>query len=566
MLTRRQLMTAAALGAGGAFVPIAWVLPRAGAAVVPLRSPRLAKYVTRLTVPPKMAADPLTGRYTLRMAESLHSFHRDLQAAPMWTYNGSYPGPTFDVMRGQVVDVDAVNALGATHIFADAIDPALHGASSAPKTSVHLHGGNTEPRSDGFPTNTFLSGATRPYHYDNDQESATLWYHDHSLGVTRLNVYAGLAGSYLVRDPRELALNLPSGAYEIPLVFTDKLLNTDGSQAYPNGPWQPEFFGDVAVVNGKAWPELVVDKGWYRFRMVNACPARFLNLRLSNNQAMYVIGSDGGLFNSPIKRQDILFAPGERVDVLINFSGNTTGQKLTLINEAANPYPNGLSEGHPAGISIIEYMRFTVGTAQGRAMTLPRKLRATPIPALPVPPAGSPRIRNLLLIEHADPVTGAVMMGLLNNLPWHTPDIETPKVDTVEQWNIINMTGDTHPIHLHLVQFQVLNRQGFDAAAYEGAVFGATPSAMAGQGPWPVRPADPYLLGLPVPPREYEGNCWKDTVQCPPGQVTRLLVPFGANAAPGVPFGKSFTGEYVWHCHMLEHEDNEMMLPFRVVP
>lgn len=559
-------MTAAALGATGVFLPIKWVARSASAAIVPLRSPWLAKYVTPLTVPRRIVADPLTGRYTLRMAESLHSFHRDLPAAPMWTYNGSYPGPTFDVTRGQVIDVDAVNALGATHIFADAVDPALHGASNAPRTSVHLHGGNTEPGSDGYPADTFLSGTTRPYHYDNDQESTTLWYHDHSLGVTRLNVYAGLAGSYLIRDPRELALNLPSGAYEIPLVFTDKLLNTDGSQAYPNGPWQPEFFGDVAVVNGKAWPELVVDKGWYRFRMVNACPARFLNLRLSNNQAMYVIGSDGGLFNSPIKRQDILFAPGERVDVLINFSANTTGQKLTLINEAATPYPNGLSEGHPAGISIIEYMRFTVGAAQGRTMTLPRKLRATPIPALPVPAAGSPRIRNLLLIEHADPVTGEVMMGLLNNLPWHTMDIETPKVDTVEQWNIINMTGDTHPIHIHLVQFQVLNRQSFDAAAYEGAVFGATPSAMAGQGPWPVRPADPYLLGLPVLPREYERNCWKDTVQCPPGEVTRLLVPFGAKAAPGVPFGKSFTGDYVWHCHMLEHEDNEMMLPFKVVP
>lgn len=566
MLTRRQVLVAGAAGVAGSFLPIRWMGSRAAATTVPLRSPTLTKYVTPLVVPPGIAPDPATGRYTLTMGVTGHSFHRDLPAGPVWTYNGSLPGPTFEVWRGQPVDVDVVNALGTTHLFPDAIDLSRHGATTEPRTSVHLHGGNTAPDSDGFPMDTFGTGVTRSYHYANNQESATLWYHDHAMGVTRLNVYAGLAGGYLVRDAQERALALPSGAYEVPLVFGDRLLNADGSVAYPNAPWQPEFFGDVAIVNGKAWPNLVVDRGWYRFRMVNGCAARFLRLRLSNDQPMYQIGSDGGLLDAPIERQDVLFAPGERLDVLIDFSRNRPGQRLIMTNEAATPYPNGPTENHPDGISITEYLQFSVSDRPGYAMRLPGALRSAPIPSLPAPPAGSGRVRNLLLIEHADPVTGEVMMGMLNNLPWSTSDIETPRVDTVEQWNIINTTGDTHPIHLHLVQFQVLQRQAFDADAYLAAVFGPDPSMVAGQGPWPVRPAEPYLLGRPVRPREFERRCWKDTVQCPPGQVTRLLVPFGAKAAPGVPFGESFTGDYVWHCHMLEHEDNEMMLPFRVVP
>ena len=153
-------------------------------------------------------------------------------------------------------------------------------------------------------------------------------------------------------------------------------------------------------------------------------------------------------------------------------------------------------------------------------------------------------------------------MALLNNLPWGTAEIETPVVDTVEQWNIINTTGDTHPIHLHLVQFQILSRQKFRVSDYTEEFYSELGHETSG--PHPVPSADSYRIGKPRSADPNERG-WKDTVRANPGEITSILVPFGANAAPGVPFGNSFTGDYVWHCHILEHEDNEMMLPYRVV-
>jgi FtsP/CotA-like multicopper oxidase with cupredoxin domain len=164
-----------------------------------------------------------------------------------------------------------------------------------------------------------------------------------------------------------------------------------------------------------------------------------------------------------------------------------------------------------------------------------------------------------------DPFTGVPLMALVNNLTFMTGQIETPVVDTVEQWNIINTTGDTHPIHLHLVQFQVLGRQKFDVDEYMEAHYPELPDPeAAGLGPWPVPSADGFTRGSMRPPAANEAG-WKDTVRANPGEITRILVPFGGGAAAGVPFDQSFTGDYVVHCHILEHEDNEMMQPYRVV-
>ena len=206
-------------------------------------------------------------------------------------------------------------------------------------------------------------------------------------------------------------------------------------------------------------------------------------------------------------------------------------------------------------------MQFTVGASLGFNGAIPATLRATPI--LPIT---SSRVRNVSLVEIADPETGVPLTALLNNLMWETQQIEKPVVDTVEQWNIINTTGDTHPIHLHLVTFQILGRQKFNAAAYLESFYDELDDdpTMAGTGPHPVPSGDRFVYSRQQPPAPFEGG-WKDTVKANPGEITRILVPFGANAAPGVPFGNSFTGEYVWHCHILEHEDNEMMLPYEVV-
>lgn len=533
----------------------------------------LTKFTEQLPIPGVINAFD-GGAGNLVMAPALHKFHAALPTTPTWGYGGaSYLGPTFEVRRGVPIALTAVNNLGA-HPLSSVIDPTLHGALAAdrtrPRVSLHLHGGNTEPKSDGHPEVTFTPGKKYKYSYNNKQEAATLWYHDHALGITRLNVYAGLAGFYLVRDERDTGrpngpLNLPTGRYEVPLAIQDKMFNPDGTLLYPPGLfgsiWAPEFFGDVAVVNGKVWPNLNVDRGLYRFRIVNGSNARVYNLKLSTGQPFYQIGTDGGLLEAPVMRTQLILAPGERADVLIDFSPLAAGTNIILTNNAPTPYPDGPRSVRRGGAPIKEIMRFSVGAPIGFQGPIPATLREEPIAPLTSPV----RVRNLVLVEVLDPVTGAPLKALLNNLPFKSERIETPTVDTVEQWNIINTTGDTHPIHLHLVQFQLTGRQKFNVAGFLAANYPLLPDPAGMEtGPWPAPSADAYAYGAGMPPAQNERG-WKDTVRANPGEITRIMVPFGAKAAPGVPFGNSFKGEYVWHCHILEHEDNEMMLKYRVV-
>lgn len=571
-IERRHFLKIVGAGTIGAllFDGIASAATRAS---VLAQSSLLSRFTEQLPIPPVIDARG-GGSFNLAMAPGMHSFHSSLPPTPSWGYGGaSYLGPTFQTMRGMPIDLTAINSLGA-HPLAAVIDTSLNGAlesdKSNPRVAVHLHGGNTEPESDGGPEDTFTVGANRTYHYHNDQEATTLWYHDHAMGITRLNVYAGLAGFYLLRDQYDTgesdnSIGLPSGRYEIPLVLQDRMFNWDGTLAYPPGEfgsiWAPEFFGDVATVNGKVWPNLNVDRGLYRFRILNGSNARIYDLRLSSGQMMFQIGSEGGLFNSSVALNRLIIAPGERADVLMDFSGLAAGTKIVLKNVAPVPFPDGPRSRRRGGVPIKEVMQFTVGAANGFAGTIPAVLRETPIQPLTDPV----RVRNLTLVEIADPVTDAPLMALVNNLPFDTNHIEMPAVDTVEQWNIINTTGDTHPIHLHLVQFQLLGRQKFDVNGFMAVNYPELPDPeAAGVGPWPAPSADAFSRGSLRGPDPNETG-WKDTVRANPGEITRLLVPFGAAAAAGVPFGNSFTGEYVFHCHILEHEDNEMMLRYQVV-
>jgi spore coat protein A, manganese oxidase len=572
-IERRSFLKIVGSGAVGAVLFNSGFAPYIGDSNVLAQTGALTKFTEQLPVP---GVVNLTGggTYSLSMTPGFHRFHTALPQTPTWGYGGAaYLGPTFEAMRGMPVTLQAVNALG-THPVADAIDTTLGGTLAtdkfSPRVSLHLHGGNTEPKSDGHPEATFKPGASRKYFYHNDQEATTLWYHDHAMGITRLNVYAGLAGFYLLRDANDRGqpggpLNLPTAPYEIPLVIQDKIFNPDGTLAYPQGlfgsVWAPEFFGDVAVVNGKVWPNLKVRRGLYRFRFLNGSNARFYNLRLTKPLPMFQIGSDGGLLNAPVALTQLLLAPGERADVLIDFSTMSAGTKVVLTNDAVVPYPSGPRAPRRGGMPLPDIMQFTVEANMGFTAPIPDRLRANPIKPLPAPV----RVRNLTLVEVLDPVTGAPLKALLNNLPYGTTQIETPRVDTVEQWNIINTTGDTHPIHLHLVQFQVLNRQKFKVADFMAVNYAGLPAPAGSEvGPWPAPSADAFTYGPPVRPNANEAG-WKDTVKANPGEITRLLVPFGAGAATGVPFGKSFRGDYVWHCHILEHEDNEMMLRYKVV-
>lgn len=581
MLDRRAFMQLT--GAGSVALALGQFTESPATAAAPAAPPRtlitpiaLSRFTETLPIPPTVDLRR-GGRHTLVMRNGVNRFHAALGDTPTFGYNAPYLGPVVQVARGVPVSLKFVNAL-TSHPVATAVDSDVPGAmasdATAPRVSVHVHGGKNKPHFDGHPQDWFRPGQFKTYRYQNDQEAATVWYHDHAEGITRLNVYGGLASGYLIRDrwdtgTRSNGPGLPSGRFEIPLVIQDKSFNADGTLAYPpreDPPappapqiWVPEFFGDVAVVNGRAWPNLDVAQGLYRFRVFNGAQSRFWNLALSDGTAIFQIGTDGGLLDRPVpitQETPLLLGPGERADILVDFRGKA-GRRIVLTNNAPTPFPND----DPAAPDITEVMQFTVTRERGFAGKVPHRLRRTPIKRLR--PADVDVVRNVTLIEMLDD-QGRPVRVLLNNLPFHAPDsqIEKPRRGTVEQWNIINLTGDTHPIHLHLVQFQVLARQHFDAAAYADqflAPFGTKVNATA----------EPFVDGPPTPPAENERGP-KDTVRANPDEITRILVPFTDirfstdNPFRSVDRTRLIRG-YVWHCHILEHEDNEMMQRYRVL-
>jgi len=570
-LSRRRFLQMAGLAGMGLMLPVR--LSGAAFAQNSIVDPAsLPMFQDPLPIPGTWPAPTLRAR-GLRMAPSTHRFHSHLPDSPTWGYGGaSYLGPTIEARRGVPVSFTAYNDLGP-HLLG--VDDELHGPDMAddhnhPRVSLHKHGGYTEPESDGYPEDTFLPGEGHVYNYDNDQQAGTIWYHDHALGITRLNVYAGLAGFYLIRDAHEASLGLPPAPFEIPLAIQDKTFNEDGSLFYP-APWEPEFFGNVAVINGRVWPYLDVARGWYRFRLLNGSSSRFYNLQLQGStgvEPMWQIGTDTGLLHQRTMvgtaASPLVLAPGERADVVVDFRAAGPGQTLHLVDIGpGSPRIFESPAEDPAFFGPL--MELRVQRRAGFGKTPPMVLRDAPITA-PGPPV---RERNLTLVEIMDPVADEPVMALLNNRMWNTDDIERPTVDTVEVWNVINLTEDSHPIHVHLVQFQLMNRQPIDSGSYLEDVYGTDELTLddVGTGDRPFPSADGYVDGPPTGPLPSEAG-WKDTIQAHPAEVTRIVVPFGPKAGSGVPFGErtTHTGEYVWHCHILDHEDNEMMLPYRVEP
>jgi spore coat protein A, manganese oxidase len=452
----------------------------------------------------------------------------------VWGYNGAYPGASFDVRMGTPIDVRYINNLPTTHLLP--VDTTVHGAepmNPTVRTVAHLHGGHVDPDSDGGPDDWFIPGQFVDFHYRNDQEAATLWIHDHALGITRLNVYAGLAMFYLIRDPFEDSLNLPSGDFEIPVVIQDRSFYSDGSLAYPDDPIPgttipsvvPEFFGDFIVVNGMAWPYLDVEPRKYRFRMLNGSNARFYRLFIGGGPDFWQIGTDGGLLASSVPVPQLLLAPGERADVIVDFSMHA-GMTLTMRNTAKIPFPNGETP-DPRSTGQILQFRVANHVSMPDTSSLPGAIR--PItPLTTMLPA-----RMLDMVEDEDEF-GRLHL-LLSGMHYEDPVTELPELNTTEIWTLINPTPDTHPIHLHLVQFQILDRQRFDVKRYVNGDFSTL-----------------RLLGQPRAPDDNE-NGWKDTVRVNPGEVVRIIAHF------------DIEGLYVWHCHLLEHEDHSMMRPFVVV-
>ena len=548
------------------------------------------------------------------------------------TFN--YPAFTIEARYGRPVRVKWINDLKDAngnflpHLLA--VDPTLHWANPAggaaerdmrpsfastpgPYTGpvpivTHLHGGHSAQESDGYAEAWYLPAAndipagfanegtwyesfksefaskfgevwetgTATFQYENDQRASTFWYHDHTLGMTRLNVYAGPAGFYLLRrgpgdlpDPvlpgpaPEVGADPFGRFYEIPIAIQDRSFNADGSLFYPStreffdgfaGPyipvsdvppmWNPEFFGNTMVVNGRTWPHLEIEPRRYRFRVLNGCNSRFLILKIVTDPSatrpataahpFWQIGAAGGFLPAPVEIDYLLMAPSDRADVIVDFTGLAVGTELHLINEGPDEPFGGGTPGTDFDAAdpdtTGQVMKFVVVPLSSKDNSQdPARLT---LPAFrPLGPAST--TRKVSLNEKASSFPGfdgpvEAELGTLdsagNPVPgdWDDAITENPALGSIEIWEIYNFTEDAHPIHIHEVQFQVLNRQPID----EGE----------------ARSPESWETGF------------QDSVIAYPGEITRIKALF------------DLPGLYVWHCHIVEHEDNEMMRPYFIGP
>jgi spore coat protein A len=530
----------------------------------------------------------------------------------------TFPGRSFVIQRGTPITVNWYNNLVDTagmplpHLVGvdqtitmqtDVTGAAINGVPIA----IHHHGGANQAEFDGGPdqwftpqrrqigpgvtnVNTSAGSDHLSYRYENNQEASLHWYHDHGAGVTRINAYAGLAGLYVVRDKNENAMIidflLPTGPYEVPIVIQDKIFQADGSLAYTgdipalNG-WNttsvsplpgfgynpanpatvsaggqptavPEMFGDLICVNGVAWPNLKVEPRQYRLRLLNGSDSRVYNLNFGG-QSFWQISTDLGFLNYPVPMNTITIFPGERKDILIDFT-SATGRKLVVTNDAATPFPTGALP--TTGTDTIMQFDVTKALDTSKYRTTHMKLQtplrgydpATPFLAIVNAASKTLPVRKIMLAEGADeygrimPLLGTVAEGTKT---FNEPADIIAALNSTEIWEFWNSTVDSHPIHMHLVQFRILNRQNFTGAVQEknmangwfGVKFIAPPVLSRGR-------------ATSAPPAE---QGWKDTVVCPPGQVTRVQVTFDR------------PGKYVYHCHILGHEEHDMMRWYQVI-
>ena len=528
---------------------------------------RLAKYVEPLPLPGAgiVVATPVSAnRYAFTQREIARQLHPQLPPTPLWAYDdgsglagpaGSF-GLAIGARSGTPLDITFTHNLPTTYPEWLPVDTRETPLGDRVRLMTHLHGGFVAGSSDGNPwvtPNGFGPGETQSVHYTNQlphMAASMLWFHDHGLGATRLNVLAGLAAGYILRDDYDTGLEpnpigIPGGPYEIPLVIQDRMFNPDGTFLYPRSDiegsvWIGEYFGDVMLVNGKVWPFLEVEPRLYRFRILNGCNARILNLDIPGTR-MWQIGAEGGLWDVPVPVRQLVLAPAERADVLVDFS-RAAGAELPMMN--VRP-PRPIATPAPPLTQVMQ-------TRVGRTLT---EVGPTTIPT-----SLSGRAANLIgpiaarrfITLNEIGVDTSEWVLLLNGTDFEDPTTETPRVGTTEDWVYVNLTGDTHPMHSHLVTFQVVGRTPFDAAAYQeayggplGVPRGIDPSPFA---TGPMEPADPSERGF------------KDTVKVNPGYFTTIRSRFE------LPVGVTAPQSYVYHCHILEHEDNDMMRPFTVIP
>ncbi len=507
----------------------------------------------------------------------------------------SVPGAVFENQRGTPTLIRWRNEITEPHFMP--IDPTLHWANPNAFESplapfipfppgypaalfpvahvTHNHGLVVHPTMDGTAEEWFTSAgpggprgpsfATRDYLMPNDQPATQLFYHDHTMGMTRMGVYSGLVGAaYFIRDPRS-ALDaptspLPRGPFEIPLVIFDRAFFTDGELSFPrvstnpgNAYWQAGDGANTVLVNGKVWPNLNVQRRQYRFRVLAAGNGRVFNITLSNagtTVPFTIIGSDGGYLPAPQVVNNVQLGITERADLLVDFSQFAAGTQIIMLNAGADPN------------TVGTIMRFTVVDSP---VVTPPTLPA--FPARPALPTNAPtRIKTMHVVNNRGNVS-----VLLDGLDFTSPTSEYSLIGSTERWDLVQLSNVNHQIHLHLIEFQVVDRQPIDAAAYQRQwqlLNGMRPVSR----PIVVDPT-PFFTGPATPPLPYETG-WKDTVRTPGGQITRIVarwapqeVPSGG-ATPGVnqfPVDPFADPGYMWHCHVLGHEDNDMMRKLHIV-
>lgn len=706
MLSRRQfLILGGVVGAGAALPKLAigasatQALTGRSSQFALFQSPALDKFVEILrgvgpgaipvAVPDgvrKYGKFVTADHYTIDINEFTDTLHVDLSPTTLWGFNPrnalgvtgvpeqKHLGGIIVTQRDRPVQITFRNNLPNRHILP--VDMTIMGAEGAQnRTSVHLHGGLVPWLTDGGPFAwwdpqggkgvSFLNNQVlRPgenvpaneaeYYYPNGHSARFVWYHDHAIGITRLNAYAGVASAYIIRDAFEekilvKLLGLPNfiekGGRELPIIIQEKNFNAGGSLGYPDvydaelseghDPLDlpapsvvPEFFGDTMLVNGTVWPKADVEPRRYRLRILNATQARFLNLQIYEDNGagqpdfskpgpdFLVFGTEGGFLANPVVvksnqplvmpplpsgdpdfanlKASLFTGPAERWDVVIDFNGKG-GKKYILCNDAPAPFPMG----DPTDDNTSILMRFDVKPDSSTIPADPKffitpKLpiagnplagidkplagpnpsrpavllswATTPVAPLPIPTRPGIVVRQLTLNEVSDTYGRLIQMLGTNQavdapMDFNAPSpnfarsyddaaTETPNVRATEVWQIANLTGDTHPMHFHLVNVQIMSRRPFDVTQYTGQA--ATDQAF----PWTGAARGPEATELG----------WKDTVKMHPGEVTTVIMKFDLPPVPFVvpPSPRTGGNEFVWHCHILEHEEHDMMRPLVV--
>ncbi|MBK1783699.1 multicopper oxidase family protein [Prauserella cavernicola] len=595
-------------GGHGEIRPVAAAAPaRPGGDIAPSVR-ELEPFRDPLPIPPTVRLRESGGisHATVEMKTSWVRLHSQLPRTRMWAYDGHYPGPTIDVRRGQRLRVTWTNDLSGEYPLPvvelpfetgsdpyqwdrpgkEGGEPRADVAALPPWVAVHLHGALTGGGQDGWPENAVLPGDSQISEYANDQPSATLWYHDHAMHITHLNVLTGLtAGMYLIRDDEEKALDLPSGRYEIPLVLSDHNLDTDtegrlnGGLLYKTIVTNPEgvrlvrpFTGPYSVVNGVIWPHLDVEPRWYRFRLLNAANMRPYSLSFADEDgnpmpegSVVQIGADAGLLPTPVTVDgDLIITPAERIDLLVDFSA-VRGRKIRVTNEFATPPVPYVMEfrvgnrGRGDSFSVPGTLSksFTKVTEQQLADTPERLVMVTPVsppdgqmwemerteaPSAPLPVDG--------IVQIEQPGGEVVTYRRTARMPNEVVNYYV-EGESWERWTFLSLEPSAgafpHPMHLHATAFQVIEREQWDVSGFQ--YFRLEDGESWGGGT--VTPIKRVEVDE-IPPEE---RGWKDVVQLWPGQ--RIVV---------APHFTNVNGRYVYHCHNYEHEDMGMMRPFVVMP